>query len=147
MPAMLLICLIVLPHSITLHVCAPHWPRYILINTYRAPTELFVDGEVIYSLEGTTQGDPLAMPMYAIPLVKRLQSLTGDVKQIWYASDAAATWKLSRLHEWWSHLTTLGPKFGYSVNAKKTQKCIKLPPRKTSLPTLVYKSLLRVDHT
>ena len=54
----------------------------VLINTYRAPTDLFVDGEVIYSLEGTTQGDPLAMPMYAlatIPLLKRLRSLTGIV--------------------------------------------------------------------
>ncbi len=27
----------------------------ILINTYRAPTELFVDGDVLYSQEGTTQ--------------------------------------------------------------------------------------------
>ncbi len=31
----------------------------VLINTYRAPTELFVDGDVLYSCEGTTQGDPL----------------------------------------------------------------------------------------
>ena len=29
----------------------------ILINTYRAPTELFVDGDTILSQEGTTQGD------------------------------------------------------------------------------------------
>ena len=28
----------------------------ILINTYRAPTELFVDGDTILSQEGTTQG-------------------------------------------------------------------------------------------
>ena len=28
-----------------------------LINTYRQPSELFIDGEVIYSQEGTTQGD------------------------------------------------------------------------------------------
>ena len=82
-----------------------------------------MDCEVLYSLEGTTQGDPLAMPMYAlatIPLVKRLQSLTGNAKRIWYADDAAATGKLSRLHEWLTHLTTLGPKFGYFFNAKKT---------------------------
>ena len=38
----------------------------ILINTYRAPTELFVDGDTLLSQEGTTQGDPLAMPMYAL---------------------------------------------------------------------------------
>ena len=28
----------------------------VLINTYREPTELFVDGDVLYSQEGTTQG-------------------------------------------------------------------------------------------
>ena len=37
-----------------------------LINTYREPSELFIDGEVIYSQEGTTQGDPMAMPMCAV---------------------------------------------------------------------------------
>ena len=41
----------------------------ILINTYREPTELFVDGEVLLSHEETTQGDRLAMPMYAITTV------------------------------------------------------------------------------
>ena len=36
----------------------------ILINTYRAHSELFIDGDAIFSQEGTTntQGDPLAMP-------------------------------------------------------------------------------------
>ena len=33
----------------------------ILINSYRSPTELFMDGDIILSQEGTTQGDPLAM--------------------------------------------------------------------------------------
>ena len=30
----------------------------VLINCYRVPTELFVDGDVLHSSEGTTQGDP-----------------------------------------------------------------------------------------
>ena len=38
----------------------------VLINTYRDDSPLFIDHEVIYSQEGTTQGDPLAMHMYAI---------------------------------------------------------------------------------
>ena len=61
-----------------------------LINTYREPSELFIDGEVIYSQEGTTQGDPMAMPMYAVatfPLIKRLPKST---TQVWYADDASA---------------------------------------------------------
>ena len=51
---------------------------YILINTYRNNSQLFVDGQCILSKEGTTQGDPLAMEMYAIgtqPLVRRLDGI------------------------------------------------------------------------
>ena len=64
----------------------------ILINTYREPTELFVDGQVLWSEEGTTQGDPLAMSLYAlatIPLIDLLSSIR-DVTQVWYADDASA---------------------------------------------------------
>ena len=41
----------------------------ILINTYRAPSDLYVDGDVLLSQEGTTQGDPLAIPMYALATI------------------------------------------------------------------------------
>ena len=47
----------------------------VLINTYREPAELFMDGNVIFSRECTTQGDPLSMPFYAIataPFIKKL---------------------------------------------------------------------------
>ena len=43
----------------------------ILINTYRVYTELFVDGDTILLLEGTTQSDPLAMPMYALATIPK----------------------------------------------------------------------------
>ena len=44
-----------------LHLCLSIAPA--IVNKYRADAQLFVDGEVIYSREGTTQGDPLAMAM------------------------------------------------------------------------------------
>ena len=94
-----------------------------LINCYRVPTEHFVDGDVLYSCEGTTQGDPLAMPMYAlatIPLIKKLHKNHADVNQVWYADDASVTGKILRLREWWSQLALLGPKYGYFPNAAKT---------------------------
>ena len=53
-----------------------------LINTYRAPIELFVDGDSILSQEGTTQGDPLAMPMYALATVPLIKKLHENYKQV-----------------------------------------------------------------
>ena len=43
--------------------CSAIFPT--LANTYRLSAKLFV-GEVLLSMEGTTQGYPLAMPMYAL---------------------------------------------------------------------------------
>ena len=67
----------------------------LLINTHRSPACLFISGHVLMSEEGTTQGDPLAMPMYnalaTIPLLKRFP---GDIKRIWYADDACICGKL-----------------------------------------------------
>jgi hypothetical protein len=60
-----------------LHLCPSIAPA--IVNTYRANPQLFVDGEVIYSREGTTQGDPLAMAMYAIatiPVIHKLNELS-----------------------------------------------------------------------
>ena len=63
----------------------------VLSNTYREHIQLFIDGESIPSLEGTTQGDPLAMAMYAVaitPLIHRLAE--ENLKQVWFADDASA---------------------------------------------------------
>ena len=63
----------------------------ILINTYRAPTELFVDGDTLLSQEGMTQRDPLAMPMYALATIHLINKLKGNSKQIWQTSKTAGT--------------------------------------------------------
>ena len=75
---------------------------------------LFINGETILSQEGTTQGDPLAMAMYAIssiPLINRLSS--ESVKQTWYADDASAVGDIHSLRHWWDHLVHLFPDYGY----------------------------------
>ena len=63
----------------------------ILINSYRSPTELFVNGDVILSQEGTTQGDPLAMAMYGLATIPLIRRLDGLCTQVWYADDWEAT--------------------------------------------------------
>ena len=55
-------------------VLCPTFAR-ILINTYREDSKLYIN---LLSQEGTTQGDPLAMPMDAlgvVPLIQILMSL------------------------------------------------------------------------
>ena len=94
-----------------------------LINTYRAPLELYMDGDVLLSQEGTTQGDPLAMPMYAlatIPLIRKLKDKVSEVNQVWYADDASGAGEINSQKDWWDHLNTLGPMYGYYTNADKT---------------------------
>ena len=69
----------------------------ILVNSYRAPTELFVDSDVILSQEGTTQGDPLSMAMYGLASILLIRRLKGPCKQVWYADDSATFGPLEHL--------------------------------------------------
>ena len=47
----------------------------MLINTYRNPSQLFMDGDILLSQEGTTQGDPLEMSMYALATIPSHQEI------------------------------------------------------------------------
>ena len=96
--------------------------------------EMYVDGSILYSQEGTTQGDPLAMPMYAIALLPLIEGVNPEqsVTQTWYADDATAAGKIRKLKDWWNALVSLGPKFGYHVNASKTHLITKECHRATA---------------
>ena len=98
----------------------------VLSNTYRTPAQLFAENQVIYSEEGTTQGDPLAMAFYAlatIPLSRRCKvPLTGE---LWFADDAAGGGRLSSLRAWWDNLERFGPDYGYFPNGAKTWLVVK----------------------
>ncbi len=78
----------------------------ILINTYRNHSNLYVDGKSILSKEGTTQGDPLAMAMFAIGIIPLIQ---------WHCQAAAAS-SLLQLRRWWDVLNELGSMYGYILN-------------------------------
>ena len=56
-----------------------------------------IDGESIASSEGITQGDPLAMVIYAvgiIPLTWKLDCTDKERYQVWFADDASGTGSL-----------------------------------------------------
>ena len=82
----------------------------------------------IASTEGTTQGDPLAMAMYAIaivPLIHKLRNNSPDVKQVWFADDATSAGTCESLRQWWDQIEHLGPTFGYHPNSTKTYLIVK----------------------
>ena len=101
-----------------------------IINMYRKPSRLFIPGGgEISSEEGTTQGDPLAMPWFAIntrKLITRLLDIR-DVKQAWLADDASACGKINDLFQWYKVIMNEGVKDGYVVNEKKCWLILKNP--------------------
>ena len=97
----------------------------ILTNTYRDDPALFIDGETILSQEGTTQGDPLAMSMYAIGTLPLICRLPKEVNHVWFADDATAGGKVDDLRAWWDDIQDHGPQFGYIPNANKCWLIVK----------------------
>ena len=94
----------------------------ILQNTYGGTSDLYVGGEILASNEGTTQGDPLAMSMYAVgimPLIHELQP-TGT-KQFWFTDDATGRGTLIEVRSWWDQLNRNGP--GYMVTVLRPANC------------------------
>ena len=82
------------------------------------------------SSEGTTQGDPVAMPAYGIGLTPLLDILSGiDVdetgKQVAFADDISAVGKLIFLRVWWDNINKYGPLIGYFPNAGKSWLTVK----------------------
>ena len=73
-----------------------------LINTYRQPSRLFINGgSEILSTEGTTQGDPWAMPRYSlntVTIINMFRIHDPEIKQVWLADDATASGKIKQLH-------------------------------------------------
>ncbi len=61
-------------------MCPPVAP--FLVNTYRCDVPLYVDGETLLSKEDTTQGDPMAMPMYALATIPLIQILRASFQTL-----------------------------------------------------------------
>ena len=100
-------------------------------NCYQTAARLFViGGQELRSREGTTQGDPLGIAIYAIaisPLLDILIAATTDNhnKMAAFADDVSASGKIISLREWWSHLIEAGPKYGYHPQPTKSWLIVK----------------------
>jgi len=101
----------------------------VFSNTYAQPCRLFVTGGgEIASSEGTCQGDPLAMGIYAVavtPLIQRLARDCPEVTQSWYADDDSAAGRVRRLLQYWENIKEYGPRYGYYPNSRKTILLVK----------------------
>ena len=111
-----------------IHVICPSIAAYIT-NTYRNSSRLVIAGGAeLTSQEGTTQGDPLAMPWYSMnttTLINFLRNREHVVKQVWLADDAAVGGRLEGLFNWYETLIMEGKKYGYYVNKKKCWLIVK----------------------
>ena len=107
-------------------------------NCYSIPARLFVVGGVeIESKEGTTQGDPIAMPIYAIgvrPLILALleqatepppKTNESTVRLCAIADDLSGAGKLVSLRHWWTKVLELGPTIGYTAKPSKSWLIVK----------------------
>ena len=112
------------------HLCSPM--AIYIKNCYNAPSRLFVlGGTEILSSEGTTQGDPLAMPVYAIgitPLLDLIKPATESdtsMKHVAFADDLSGAGDLINVRRWWDNIVIYGPKLGCNPNAAKSWLIVK----------------------
>ena len=110
-----------------IRVLCPLSATYVT-NTYRVPARLFVvGGSELKSTEGTMQGDPLAMSVYAISLqllILLLHNCT-TAKQCWFADDATVAGSLEEVKQWWVALVEAGLPLRYYPNSKKCWLVVK----------------------
>lgn len=88
----------------------------MLTNTHRSHSWLFIVGNHILAQEGTMQGDPVAMALYAINTLPLINKTSGDETLVWYAGDASAGGTVPDLGRWWDKLQSISPLFCYYPN-------------------------------
>ena len=93
-------------------------------NCYGVPSRLFVlGGTEILSSEGTTQRDPLAMPVYAIGIAPLLEILKHNttLKHVAFADDLGGAGELLEVRRWWDSIVNCGPKLRYIPKPSKSR--------------------------
>ena len=98
-------------------------------NCYSVHARLFVlGGAEIKSKEGTTQGDPTSMALYALgslPLIWFLSQIESEVSQVAYADDLTGGGKVAGLRKWFDGIADKGPLYGYHAEPTKSWLIVK----------------------
>jgi hypothetical protein len=77
----------------------------------------------MFSKEGVTQGDPIAMFCYGIgilPMIRQLKVIYTALKQPWYADDAGALGSFDDIIRMFTKLMEIGHDLGYFPNPSKS---------------------------
>ena len=90
-------------------------------------TLFLIGGNELKSCERTTQGDPVAMAIYAIAIIPLLLTLVDQAEQlpgkrtklVAYADAFTGTDSVTNLLHWWNTLFTLSLLFGYHPKPTK----------------------------
>ena len=118
----------VLLHNIQ-YIC-PEVSTYVR-NCYTIPARLFVIGGLeLLSQEGTTQGDPLGMAIYAIGITPMMNLMllamqNDHNKMAGFADDITAAGEILALRRWWTNLMEIGPAYGYFPQPTKSWLIVK----------------------
>ena len=84
-----------------------------IINLHSQEVRFFIsEGEEIASAEGKIQGDPAAVPIYALRFLLLLNiTIKGNTKYAAYPDDMSYVGKLRSILTWWNKQNTSGPKW------------------------------------
>ena len=100
--------------------------QFSLIHTMLQKIFFFSHANILLSLEGTTQGNPIVMTFCALSTITLNNSLNDqNVKQVLYDDDATATGSLPVIFRWWKKLCDSSLSYGYLANADKTWLVVK----------------------
>ena len=103
-----------------------------ILNCYLYPVRLFIIcGGEPFSKEGATQGDPTLLGAYALGILSLLFLLDFisvnklNAKEVAFVNDFVVAGKLSSIRDYWSQLTSIGPKYGHFPKASKYYLMVK----------------------